>query len=83
MVSAGEPIAKAATAKPAAIATTIPIKLPHMADYGGYDWVSTEPARSWVEPRSRTSQADRETLFVPSTSRVDVSRKLNADERPR
>jgi hypothetical protein len=51
--------------------------------YGDYEWTVTEPAQSWTLPHSQRRQHDQQMLFAPSTTRVDVERKLNADERPR
>ena len=43
----------------------------------------TEPARSWVEPRSRVLAAERSMLFRPSSDKVELERKLSSEERPR
>jgi len=43
----------------------------------------TEPAESWTVPLAQLREEERQMFFSPSTSRVDVGRKLNVEERPR
>lgn len=43
----------------------------------------TEPADSWVVSHRERMRREGEAYFVPAASRVDIERKLNADERPR
>ncbi len=51
--------------------------------YGGYDWSVTEPAESWMTSARERREQEQETLFVPSTAKVDIERKLNKDEGSR
>lgn len=55
-----------------------------LEQFGGYDFRTyTEPAVSTVTSMAVRMAHEKRTLFVPSSDRVDVERKLNPNERSR